>query len=78
VGVQDDPDRVEAAQEEEYFVEAVSAGTVHGFGAQMPSGAERLPRVQVWMRDAVAVYPLLQVGVQVDPEGVGDGQDATA
>ena len=49
---------------------------MHGLGLQTPSGDEKFPKLQVNVKEAVTVYPERQVGVQVDDERVGEGQDA--
>ena len=63
VGVHEDPLVIDAGQAVEKIVEVVSEGRGQGFALHVPDGAERVPREQLMVSDAVAVKPDWQTGV---------------
>ena len=76
IGVHVEEDVIDELQTDEYIVDAVSDGLLHEFGAQYPAGVEKFPKLHVIVNESVAVYPDKQVGIQVDPDNVGEGHDA--
>ena len=65
---------IEAGQLPAKSVKLTSAGRAQGLGSQVPAGAEREPKVQVWAREAEAVYPGEHSGMHVVVCGMEAGQ----
>lgn len=60
--------------EVEKRVDGESAGRAQLFGWHVPAGDESTPRVQVTCNDPELLYPVLQAGLHVLPDGMGERQ----